>query len=76
MQVSKWGNSLAIRLPKALVEALNLKAGDELTVMEAVDKTISVAKAQRRSQALANISARGWTAPADYWFDREEANAR
>jgi hypothetical protein len=44
--------------------------------MAAVDKTISVAKAQRRSQALANISARGWTAPADYWFDREEANAR
>jgi antitoxin MazE len=76
MQVSKWGNSLAIRLPKALVEALHLKAGDELTVMEAVDKTLSVAKAQRRSQALANISARGWTAPADYRFDREEANAR
>ena len=30
MQVAKWGNSLAIRLPSALVEALNLKAGDDI----------------------------------------------
>jgi antitoxin MazE len=32
MQVSKWGNSLAIRLPAAVVEALNLKAGDEINI--------------------------------------------
>jgi antitoxin MazE len=25
MQVSKWGNSLAVRLPKALVDELGLK---------------------------------------------------
>ncbi len=29
MQVSKWGNSLAIRLPAAVVEALKLKEGDD-----------------------------------------------
>ena len=27
MQVSKWGNSLAVRLPAAVVEALALKEG-------------------------------------------------
>ena len=32
MQVSKWGNSPAIRLPAAVVEALNLKAGSKLTL--------------------------------------------
>jgi antitoxin MazE len=32
MQVSKWGNSLAIRLPAAVVEALELKEGDDIEV--------------------------------------------
>ncbi|MGB5735348.1 MAG: AbrB/MazE/SpoVT family DNA-binding domain-containing protein [Thiohalocapsa sp.] len=29
MQVSKWGNSLAVRLPAAVVEALELREGDD-----------------------------------------------
>jgi len=32
MQVSKWGNSLAIRLPVAVVEALGLREGDEIEI--------------------------------------------
>src|SRR5215470_5284305 len=32
VQVSKWGNSLAIRLPASVVEALNLKEGDEIEI--------------------------------------------
>jgi len=30
MRVSKWGNSLAVRLPDTIVKALKLKAGDEI----------------------------------------------
>lgn len=30
MQVSKWGNSLAVRPPASVVEALDLKEGDEI----------------------------------------------
>ena len=30
MQVTRWGNSLAIRLPAAVVEALSLKEGDDI----------------------------------------------
>ena len=29
MQVSKWGNSLAIRIPASIVNALELKEGEE-----------------------------------------------
>lgn len=29
MRVSKWGNSLAVRLPATVVETLGLKEGDE-----------------------------------------------
>jgi antitoxin MazE len=32
MQVSKWGNSLAIRLPAAVVQVLALKEGDEIEI--------------------------------------------
>ena len=30
MQVAKWGNSLAVRLPVALVQELGISVGDEL----------------------------------------------
>jgi antitoxin MazE len=32
MHISKWGNSLAIRLPSSVVEALDLKDGDQIEV--------------------------------------------
>jgi len=33
MKVSKWGDSLAVRLPEAMVEALGLKQGDDVSVV-------------------------------------------
>jgi antitoxin MazE len=44
MQVSKWGNSLAVRLPKKLVDEMGLKPGDELVVVNAAKGAISLAK--------------------------------
>ena len=32
MQVSKWGNSLAVRLPSSIVDALGLKEGDQIEI--------------------------------------------
>ena len=40
MQVSKWGNSLAIRLPAAVVEGLHLKPGDEINIRVAGDREV------------------------------------
>jgi len=75
--VSKWGNSLAVRLPKALVDELGLKEGDELEIVTARQGAIEVeTKEQRRQRALHNIRARQWTLPPGYKFDRDEANER
>lgn len=76
MQVSKWGNSLAIRLPKALVDELGLKEGDEIDVVSARKDTIAIeTKEERRRRAIENMRARNW--PAAGWkFDRDEANER
>jgi antitoxin MazE len=76
MQVSKWGNSLAVRLPRSLVERMKLQPGDELRIVEAGEGRIEVEKAQRREGALARMAARAWPAPESYRFDRDEANSR
>jgi antitoxin MazE len=77
MQVSKWGNSLAVRLPKALVEQLGLKEGDELNVVVAKDGTIEVeTKEAQRQRALDRLANLNWTLPEGYEFDRDEANER
>ena len=77
MQISKWGNSLAVRLPKALVDQLGLKEGDELNVVAASKETIEVeTKEARRRRALERLASLNWTLPPDYKFDRDEANER
>ncbi|MBV8091324.1 MAG: AbrB/MazE/SpoVT family DNA-binding domain-containing protein [Alphaproteobacteria bacterium] len=76
MQVSKWGNSLAIRLPASVVEALQLKPGDEVEVHVADDRTFGIARDNSREHALARIRSFRKELPPDWKFDREEANAR
>jgi antitoxin MazE len=64
-------------LPKALVDELGLKEGDELTVVAARNGALEVeTKQARRQRALDSMAARNWTLPDDYRFDRDEANER
>jgi antitoxin component of MazEF toxin-antitoxin module len=44
MQVAKWGNSLAVRLPSAVVEALGLKEGDDIEIRIAGNREFEVAR--------------------------------
>jgi antitoxin MazE len=76
MQVSKWGNSLAIRLPASVVEALELKAGDEVEVHVAGERAFDIDRDRSRERALARIRAFRKQLPPDWKFNREEANAR
>ncbi|MDA9406644.1 MULTISPECIES: AbrB/MazE/SpoVT family DNA-binding domain-containing protein [unclassified Bradyrhizobium] len=76
MLVSKWGNSLAVRLPKALVEALKLSPGDELNVVEASKGQIAVEKIDKRAEFLRQVEQFRFPLPEGYKFDRDEANER
>ncbi|NYZ13280.1 AbrB/MazE/SpoVT family DNA-binding domain-containing protein [Azospirillum sp. RWY-5-1] len=76
MQVSKWGNSLAIRLPAAVVEALELREGDEIEIRIADAREFAVARKPGRSELLRRLQAFRGRLPADFTFDRDEANAR
>jgi len=76
MQVSKWGNSLAIRLPAAVVEALDLKEGDDIEIQIAGARAFEVSRDQSRQRALEKLRKLSRPLPAGFVFDREEANER
>jgi antitoxin MazE len=76
MQVAKWGNSLAVRLPAAIVEALELKEGDDIEIHVADRMTFGVARKPGRAELLNRLRAFRGRLPADFKFDREAANAR
>jgi antitoxin MazE len=76
MQVAKWGNSLAVRLPASVVDALELKAGDQIEVRLADARTFDIERKPEREALLERLRALRGRLPADFKFDRDEANAR
>jgi antitoxin MazE len=75
MRVAKWGNSLAVRLPAAVVEALKLKEGDEIEIHVADGRRFGLARKPERGELLKRLRAFRGRLPADFKFDRDEANA-
>jgi antitoxin MazE len=76
MQVSKWGNSLAIRLPQSVVEALRLKEGDSIEVHVAGPRTFEVERTPTPQDLLRRLRRFRGRMPAGFRFDRLEANER
>jgi antitoxin MazE len=76
MRVSKWGNSLAIRLPRPVVEALGLKEGDAVEVHVVGSRSLEVGKAASPKELLARLRKYRGRLPAGFRFDRLEANER
>lgn len=78
MKVAKWGNSLAVRLPRPVVAALGLKEGDEVTLATDGKGTLVVARDDRREAALRRIRELSRPLPPGFRFDRDELydNAR
>jgi antitoxin MazE len=74
MQVAKWGNSLAVRLPTAVVEALELKPGDDIEIHVRSARVFDIDKAPGATELLAKLRKFRGRLPADFKFDRDEAN--
>jgi antitoxin MazE len=75
-KVARWGNSLAVRLPRKVVDELGLREGDEVQLAAAGASTLAVSRDRSREEALERIKALRWPLPPGYKFDRDEANAR
>ena len=76
MNVSKWGNSLAVRLPAAVVDALELKEGDEIEIGIAGYREFLVGRDRSREKAMETIRRLARPLPPGFKFDREEVNER
>ncbi|MEN8131118.1 MAG: AbrB/MazE/SpoVT family DNA-binding domain-containing protein [Pseudomonadota bacterium] len=76
MQVSKWGNSLAVRLPTAVVEVLGLKEGDDIEIHVAGARSFALVKSPGTKEILLRLRKYRGRLPADFKFDRIEAHER
>jgi len=76
MHISKWGNSLAVRLPSAVVEVLGLKEGDDIEIDVAGARVFEVRKKPVARELLARLRKYRGRLPADFKFDRIEAHER
>ena len=75
MQLAKWGDDFAVRLPKEMVEALAGELGEELDV-RVQNGSLRIRRKRTREDVLESLKRfQGWM-PEDFKFDREEANAR
>lgn len=76
MQVAKWGNSLAIRIPATVVEALQLKEGDQVDVRVPNARTFELTRQPGKKEFLERIRKFRGRLPPDFKFDREAAHER
>jgi antitoxin MazE len=76
MQVSKWGNSLAVRLPATVVKALELKEGDRIEIGIAGRRKLDVSRNRDIQEALRIMRRLRRPLPPGFRFNRLEANER
>lgn len=51
IQVAKWGNSLAVRLPAKLVSELGLSEGDEIDIVRASPEQLKIERKKKQPTA-------------------------
>ena len=76
MIVSKWGNSLAIRLPSQVVEYLKLKEGDDIEIQVTDKKHFQVRKKPSLEDRIEGLRKFRGRMPDDFHFNRSELNER
>lgn len=70
MQVSKWGNSLAIRIPSTVVEILGIREGDDIEVDVVNERRFEIQRKAQPAELLAQLRAYRGRLPADFRFIR------
>ena len=54
MQIAKWGNSLAVRLPAELVREMGLKEGDQINLVQN-DGLLKIERLPRADEVLEGL---------------------
>jgi antitoxin MazE len=72
MKVSKWGNSLAIRLPAELVDELSLRDGDEVDIRRLDRRALGLVQQRSKEELRDRLRALRGRMPKGFKFDRNE----
>jgi antitoxin MazE len=75
MQIARWGNSLAVRLPAELVRELGLKEGDRIDLV-AADGALKVRREPSAAEVLADLRRFRGRLPAGGRLSRDAAHER
>ena len=75
MQIAKWGNSLAVRLPAGLVRELGLKEGDRIDLVKDGEQ-VKVRRLPRSDEVLAGLRRFRGKLPASEHLSRDAAHER
>jgi antitoxin MazE len=67
---------LAVRLPATVVEALDLKEGDQIEIRIAGEREFEVRRDRSKQNALARLRRLRRPLPPGFTFSRDEANER
>ena len=77
MHISKWGNSLAVRLPKKLCEEMNLQEGDQIQLVKNTQSNVfEVIRNKSADEILSEIRELRGALTSNAHLTREEANER
>ena len=76
VRVSKWGNSLGVRLPSEVVKILALEDGDEVELHADSERSFTVKRKPSSAELLERIRSLRGRVPADFNFDRLDVNER
>lgn len=75
MLVARWGNSLAVRLPAAIVRDLGLKEGDRIELVKD-DGALKVRRHPRAEEILAGLRRFRGRLPSEDRLGRDAAHER
>ena len=72
MKFSKWGNSLAVRIPADVVAKLGISPDEEAQIKVTGEYSFEVTRDRRRQEAIEAIRKLAVPLPPGYKFNREE----
>ena len=76
MQVAKWGNSLAVRLPASVIKILDLQEGDDIEINVVTPRRFEITKKPGAAEVLSRLRKYRGRLPRDFKFDRLAAYDR
>jgi len=72
MKFSKWGNSLAVRIPAEVVSKLGISPDEEAQIKVTGENSFEVTRDCRRQEAIEKMRKMRFALPNDYVFNRDE----